>query len=243
MSFVVSDDSPDLSQLSALQRLSLENRAKKASLNKGSLAALARKPAASSPLATSPPSTPSPKTSSLAAIAAKRRLAGDGAVKSPSSPIGPASPSEVPSSKVGPKPSKLAQKIKLAGSASQQHVAQESKPAPASDESSNAARSTEPRATTPGSPTAIFPLAGHTHSVPLLSIESVDPPSIAKASPFGSLLANDWKPVTIQAMAPPVSLKSHNGPFFFDSPSPDDIVEAKRVGTRLGKAVKERGGP
>jgi hypothetical protein len=228
----------DLSQLSALQRLSLENQAKK-SPGAGSLASFARK-SGSKP-------TPSGshvaerKSNPLVAIAANRRF-GSGAKNASVSSLGR---STLQAKGVPPLPdakiSKLAQKIKLA------HSISGNRTDVADINAVNGAPQTpQSEHGPPPSPDEVDCLFQAPPGSSSSTTSTTYPTSLtarANPSPFGSLLATGWHtPVSKNTSVPSIYTASSKVKFLFDSPSPDDVVEAKRVGTRLAKTAKEREG-
>jgi len=225
----------DVSQLSALQRLSLANQAKKSSSGEGSLASFARKHGSHPTLANLGPRAAANKPSSLVALASKRRSS-EGAGNATISSL-EASTVQVkgdsPSSDV--KSSKLARKIKLA------HSMSENRNSVAGVNSVNEGFQTQypslgppPNQGEVDSINAFFHTRGSTSTHPALLTAFANPSS------FGSLLVAGWHtPVSIRSI-PPIHTSRSDAQFLFDSPSPDDLVEVKRVGTRLAKVAKER---
>lgn len=189
------------------------------------------------------------KLPSLAALAAKRKPADGGNVKtSPTGPVQsqsiatPVSSLKEKAAHPSPKTSKLAQKIKLASSASQHRNSHNVDSVSAAHENQGSGMENKPTVPSPSISPALFTAIAHSLPKPP-SPSTVPPMAVAEASSFGSLLADEWKPVTNYQSKPSILLNPQTGNFMFDSPSPDDIVEAKRLGTRLGKAGKGRGGP
>ncbi|KAF8322269.1 hypothetical protein DL93DRAFT_2129917 [Clavulina sp. PMI_390] len=225
----VPEDTPDLSHLSALQRLSLQSKAKKPGMGKSSLASLARKPAKSAPADT--PATPGKL--SLAAIAAKRRLATVNAPEAQVAPSG-ANPQLPATSVARPKTSKLAQKVKLANATLRTTSSPTSTAIPVSPSSMDV-----DVAAIGGSKAAITDSSDGSQRINSIPF---DVGVMAAASAFGSIIVSDMNK-TGPTSATAIAIRSHNTGFLFDTPSPDDIVEAKRIGTRLGKVARERGGP
>lgn len=232
--------SVDASQLSALQRLSLENKAKKSSSGTGSLASFARKPGSQPTLASAGLRIAASKPSSLAAIASKRRSGEDTKNAAVSIPRTPNSQVTGNSSLSDAKASKLAQKIKLAHSISDNrtNIAENN-----SVEVDGVRHTPHPRLGRPStrgdvdSRDALFQ-APSRGSVLATSTAHFAP--FVSPSPFGSLLVAGWHtPVSNQSVfyAAPSETR-----FLFDSPSPDDLVQAKRAGTRLARVTKEREG-
>lgn len=229
----------DVSQLSALQRLSLASQAKKSS-GAGSLASFARKPGSKPTPVDSGSQVSERKIGSLVAIAASRR-SGEGGknVTTPtlreSTPQAKADPLS-PNAKI----SKLAQKIKLGHSMSGNRT-------DITDMNSvgGAPQTLHLSQGLPGEvddKDALFqaPLRS---SIPVIrTTYCASLTGRANPSPFGSLLVAGWHTPVGKRSVPSICTAPSNIQFLFDSPSPDDIIEAKRVGTRLAKMAKEREG-
>jgi len=229
----------DVSQLSALQRLSLANQAKKSSSGASSLASFARKPGSQPTLANLGPRAAATKPSSLVALAIKRRSS-DAARNATISSLEASTvhvEGDSPSSNL--KSSKLARKIKLA------HSMSETPYNVAEVNSVNKGFQTQhPSLGPPPNQGEVDSMNALFHTRSSASAASATHPALLTAfahpSSFGSLLVAGWHTPVSKQFIPPIHTSRSNVQFLFDSPSPDDLVEAKRVGTRLAKVAKER---